>query len=320
MAYHLYESYRNYERASVQVELAQKVFPNSPEALWLAGRIYGRLGRWDDSIKVLEKAFSLDPRNPDVAANLFFSYQAVRRYREAEQMTHRLAEIEPGSADSTNKALAEFDRTGDPMTLRAALDQLPPSTKDHEPLASRRFWLALYARDWTAAKQLLDMNPGEDLFVGDQVYIKVPRRCGEIYLAALQGQHPTMESGFAAARDQLAQRVEAHPDDVWLLSVLGEVDALLGRKQEAIEEATRAVDLRPISQDAVEGPWILQNLAVVYAWTNEPDQAFRELAILVKTPASPVESRATFKLNPFWDPIRNDPRFEQLADQIPAYP
>jgi serine/threonine-protein kinase len=128
-----------------------------------------------------------------------------------------------------------------------------------------------------------------------------------------------MESGFAAARDQLAQRVESHPDDVELLSVLGEMDALLGRKQEAVEEATRAVELRPISQDAVVGPWILGNLALVYGWTNEPDQAFRELAILAKTPASPVHSRAVFKLDPFWDPIRNDPRFEQLVEQILAY-
>ena len=148
----------------------------------------------------------------------------------------------------------------------------------------------------------------------------IPRGSGEIYLAALQGKHPTMESGFAAARDQLAQRVEAHPDDVELLAVLGQMDAFLGRKQEAIEEAIRAVDLRPTSQDALEGPWILGKLALVYAWTNEPEQAFRELAILAKTPASPLDNRAYFKRDPFWDPIRNDPRFEQLADKIPAYP
>ncbi|MBV8098184.1 MAG: protein kinase [Verrucomicrobia bacterium] len=321
MAYHLYESYRNYERASVQVELAQKVFPNSPEALSLAGRIYRRLGRWDDSTKALEKAYSLDPRNPDTMYNLVFSYEAQRRYREAEQINHRLDEIKPDTGDSKiRKATADCLRTGDPTTLRAAMDQLPPSIKDHGPIASKRFFLALYARDWPAAKQILDADPGEDLIVGDQVQVRIPRGCGEISLAALQGKHPTMENEFAAARDQLAQRVEAHPDDVELLGVLGEMDALLGRKQEAIEEATRAVELRPISQDAMEGPWILAELATVYAWTNEPDQAFRELAILAKTPASPVKSRACFELDPFWDPIRNDPRFEQLAEQILAYP
>ena len=321
MAYHLYESYRNYERASVQVELAQKVFPNSPEALWLAGRIYRRLGRWDDSTKALEKAYSLDPRNPEIISGLAGNYFSQGRYREAEQINYRLDQIEPGTPDSKlRSAIAESLRTGDPTSLRTALDQLPPSIKDHGFFASTRFSLALYARDWTAAKQILDTNPGEDLVIGEGVHVKVPRGCGEICLAALQGKHPTMESGFAAARDQLAERVESHPDDVQLLSVLGAMDALLGRKQEAIEEATRAVELRPISQDAVEGPFILVNLALVSAWTNEPDQAFRELAILVKTPGNPLQSRASFKLDPFWDPIRNDPRFEQLAEQIPAYP
>jgi serine/threonine-protein kinase len=251
--------------------------------------------------------------------NLFYSYEAQRRYREAEQISQRLDEIVPDPVNrKIRKANAELLRTGDPTTLRAVLNQLPPSTKDRT--SETRFWLALYARDWTAAKQALDANPGEDLVVGDQVFVKIPRGCGEIWLAALQGKHPTAEAGFAAARDQLAQRVKAHPDDVELLGVLGEMDALLGRKQEAIEEATRAVELRPISQDAEEGPWILGELASVYAWTNEPDQAFREAAILAKTPASPYKSRACFKLDPAWDPIRNDPRFEQLAEQIPAYP
>jgi Flp pilus assembly protein TadD len=109
------------------------------------------------------------------------------------------------------------------------------------------------------------------------------------------------------------------PDDVELLSLLGLIDALLGRKQEAIEEATRAVELRPISQDAVEGPYILANLAAVYAWTNEPDPAFRELARLVHVPGG-LGTRADFKADPIWDPIRKDPRFDQLAAQLPRYP
>ena len=104
------------------------------------------------------------------------------------------------------------------------------------------------------------------------------------------------------------------------MAVLGEIDAFLGRKQEAIEEATRAVELRPISQDAVEGPFILVCLAAVYAWTNEPDLAFRQLAILTKTPPGGLGTRVTFKADPMWDPIRKDPRFDQLAAQLPQHP
>src|SRR5262249_6598498 len=104
-----------------------------------------------------------------------------------------------------------------------------------------------------------------------------------------------------------------------LLGILGEVDALLGRKQEAIEEATRAARLRPISQDAPQGANILESLAIVYIWTNEPDLAFQELAILIKTPPFLPLSRELFASLPYFDPIRKDPRFDKLVAQIPRH-
>jgi tetratricopeptide (TPR) repeat protein len=149
--------------------------------------------------------------------------------------------------------------------------------------------------------------------------VPIPRACGEIYLAAFQGKHPMLEGRFKAAREELARRVLAYPDDVLLLGILGEVDALLGRKQEAIEEATRAARLRPISQDAPEGAQILGSLAMVYTWTNEPDLAFQELAILIKTPPLLPLSRELFASLPQFDPIRKDPRFDKLVAQIPRY-
>lgn len=299
-AYHLYSSYRDYERASVQIALAQKTLPNSSEALWLAARIDARLGHLNEAITSLEKAYALDPRNPEIVLYLGLDYQALRRYEDAQQMGDRLGELQPDSPHFTDKkARTVWIRTRDATRYRATLDQLPSSIKDHSYWASDRFWLALYARDWPAAKRILGTSPDEDLFVGSNVKVPVPRRCGEIWLAALQGQHPTMESEFASARDQLQQRFEIHPDDVELLSTLGMVDAFLGRKSEAIQEAAHAVELRPISKDAVEGPWILGNLAAVYAWTNESDLSFRELTTLVETPNA-AGSREIFKTEPIW--------------------
>jgi len=293
LAYHLYEVDRNYERASVQIELAQRALPNSPWALWLAARIDERRGRWDEATEAFEKAYSLDPRNPDIIYELANNYEERRRYGEAQQIYGRINEVDP--------AYLEAD-LGEPSKL---------------PVVSNRFWFALDARDWTAAKQILDESSAENLVAGGPVKVPIPRQCGEIYLAALQGKHPTMETGFGAARDQLERRFEAHPDDVELLSVLGEIDAYLGRKQEAIEEATRAVELRPISEDAVEGPFILLKLAIVYTWTNEPDLAFREWAIFAKIPGGlPNLDRGDLP-KPIFDPIRKDPRFDQLAAQLP---
>jgi Tetratricopeptide repeat len=301
-AYHLYST-RNYERASVQIELAQRALPNSPEALWLAARIDERLGRWEEATKALEKAYSLDPRNPDIVYELAVNYRLRSRYREAEQISARFKEVEPGY----------------PVSNREALDSLSPAQKNQQPWVSDRFWSAVGARVWATAQQILDESSDENLLIGDQVKASIPRGCGEIVLAALQGKHPTMENSFGAVRDQLAQRCEAHPDDVELLSVLGLIDAFLGWNQEAVEEATRAVELRPVSLDAIEGPYILKCLAYLYAWTTEPDLAFQELAKLAKTPGG-LGTRADFKADVFWDPIRKDPRLDQLAAQLPQYP
>ncbi|MBV8484361.1 MAG: protein kinase, partial [Verrucomicrobia bacterium] len=319
LAYHLYASYRNYERASVQIALAQRTLPNSSDALFVTALIDFRLGRWKEAINALEKAYGLDPRNPSISHTLGWNYLGLRRFREAEQFAWVL-----------DRPFLELIQTGDltkynaeQEKARAELEQQPASKRGKDdPWDSIRhsdlFWSALDARDWTGASRILVKNPDEDLWRVSWGPLPIPHGCGEIYLAAFQGKHPTLEGRFKAARDELAQRVLAYPDDVVLLGILGEVDALLGRRQEAIEEATRAVRLRPISQDAPEGAYILESLAMVYTWTNEPDLAFQELAIRIKTPPLPL-SRELFASLPQFDPIRKDPRFDNLVAQIPRY-
>jgi hypothetical protein len=246
---------------------------------------------------------------------LWLNYCALRRYEEADKIQGRLSALEPDKPlHKIERPFVAFLRTGDATSYRAALDRLPSSMKDHGRIGSERFWFSLYARDWAATSQILGQAPGEDLYFGDNVKVAVPRGCGEIWFAALRGQHPTMEGGFGTARDQLAQRVEAHPEAPELLSVLGAIDAFLGRKQDAIQEATRAAEIQPISKDTLEGTYILQNLAIVYAWTNESSSAFEQLAILVKTPGAMFYGQ--LKLDPAFDPIRQDPRFEKLLAKM----
>jgi eukaryotic-like serine/threonine-protein kinase len=304
-AYHLWACDRNYERANVQIELAQRDLPNSSEAFSLDAKIDVRLGRWEDAIKAKEKAHSLDPRNLEIDYDLSWLYGTLRRYREVEQL---------GVKD---RSFMEWLRTGDSAAYLAKEQRRLPL--DNPWGRSARFWLTVLARDWKTASQILANNPNQDLYEGDIALVPIPSGCGEIFLAALQGKHPTMDGSFRTAREELAQRVEAHPDEVRLLSVLGLVDAVLGRKKEALEEADRAVELRPLSEDAGEGREILTERVKVYIWTDGPDLAFRELARLIKIPPLPP-SRALFAADPFLDPIRKDPRFDNLLAQIPAYP
>jgi predicted Zn-dependent protease len=148
---------------------------------------------------------------------------------------------------------------------------------------SHQFMDALGTRNWTTAKEILSRSTNAELYYFN-ADTTVPLGCLEIYLAYLKGDRPTMEAGFAAAREQLNRKVEGQPEDASLLSALAVIDAALGRKSEAIEEAKRAVAMLPVSEDAVDGPSLLYNLAAVYGMMNERDLAFQELAVSAKIP------------------------------------
>lgn len=123
-----------------------------------------------------------------------------------------------------------------------------------------------------------------------------------------------MEGDFAVARDQLNRKVEENPEDAILLSALGMIDAALGQEQAAIAEGKRAVEMLPISKDALNGPFLVANLAAIYAQTSEPDLAFQQLGNSINTPAG--VTYGDLKLNPQWDPLRKDPRFDKLVAQL----
>jgi hypothetical protein len=167
-----------------------------------------------------------------------------------------------------------FDEKADVKGYRAALEALPPSAKQDMGTTADRVYVAALDQDWTAAKEILSNSRHEELnfFCGTAV----PRACVEIWLAMVRGEHPTMEGRFGSARDELKRRLDADPSDPRLLSALGVVDAALGRKDDAIQEAKHAVGLQSISQDAMDGPGHVYSLAVVYAQTNEPDLAFQQ--------------------------------------------
>jgi predicted Zn-dependent protease len=120
---------------------------------------------------------------------------------------------------------------------------------------------------------------------------------------------------FGDARDQLYRKVEADPSNPSLMVALARADLALGRKEESIQEGRRAMELRPISEDAYEGPLIVTCVAEVYALTDQPDVAFAQLNVLAKIPCSAL-SYGNLKTNPAWDPLRKDPRFDKLLAEL----
>jgi hypothetical protein len=134
-------------------------------------------------------------------------------------------------------------------------------------------------------------------------------------LARLQGEQPDAKYNFAETREQLNQNIQKSLRNAApLLSQLAVIDALLGQKESAVAEAKRAIEMLPISKDALDGTGIVMNLAVVYAWTDEADLAFEKLGPLTKMPFGIFYGQ--LKRDPYWDPLRKDPRFEKLLAEL----
>jgi Flp pilus assembly protein TadD len=304
-------------RASDELAKAEGASPNNPYVFWFRASIDSRRGRWEESAKNLERAVTLEPRVPKLLLDLAQSYLALRRFRLAEQTYDRIIELKPDDPSlKIDKAyLFTFGEQADLANYLTVFRTVPSSLEDRVDIVSSHISAAIFARDWTKAKEMLDHSHNEEFIGMDYNQAKIPRGCVEIWLTRLQQYSPVIRSEFTAARDQLNRKVEESPDEPDLLSALGIVDAALGRKEEAIQEAKRAREMCPISKNAEIGPGLVANLAIVYAWTNEPGLAFQELTIAVNTPNT-ILYYGQLKLDPAWDTLRNDPRFDKLLAEL----
>ena len=141
-----------------------------------------------------------------------------------------------------------------------------------------------------------------------------PKAWFEALIARAKGDSAAATAAFSAARAILEQRLAVKPEHARTVAVLAQVDAALGHKELAIQEAKHAVDLMPVSKDIYDGALVLEGLAQVYTWTNEPDRAIELLQKLVTMPGYTYYAR--LKLYPMWNPLRGDPRFEKIVDSL----
>jgi len=190
---------------------------------------------------------------------------------------------------------------GDPVAAQALLAQVPLEFSPDGYEWTNRFTAALYLRDYDAANRVIAATPAKFATVDVQSW-------AEGQIARAGGDKQKAQSVFAAARKWLDAAWEKH---FGYFAFAARLDAGLGRKEEAIREALRAVDLMPIAKDSPAGTGLVTNLALVYAWTGERDRALEHLEIVATIPAGP--SYGDLKFNPCWDPLRGDKRFDKIV-------
>jgi TolB-like protein/Flp pilus assembly protein TadD len=313
LGFSYYYGDRDYERALAEFEIAKRGLPNESEAYFAIGAIQRRQGKWAESNANLEKAAMLDPKNTDVLINLCFSYMAQRDFETASKVLDRVVAASPQSFQTNIlKAFMAAQWKGDLSAAEKVFSSIQPETDSDGLMTMGRAWLLMLHRKLPEALQVVQKFRGETLFNTTTAPCPKTLLEGEIY--RLQGDEAKARTAFEHARVVSEQLLREAPDDPARHGQHGLILAALGQKQEAIAEGKRAVELVPESQDAFDGPLGTAALAQIYAWTGEFDEAFRLLDHLLSVPTHGL-TVPMLQLDPAWDPLRKDPRYQALIDK-----
>jgi serine/threonine-protein kinase len=314
---HLYYAFRDYKGALAELKLASTGMPNDPRVFAMTGFIYRRQGNYEEGIRALEQAVTLDPRNTFTLSQLSITYQLLRRYADRKATLQRVLEITPDDVgEASEGAFVDFLWRADPAPFHRFIERL----RAERPAAlgeAADNWLdcALAQRDWVTAEKALTALGTNFWWVDNAVSFS--RHFGEGLLARAMNDEARAHKAFGAARAEQEQVVQKQKDYGPALCVLGMIDAGLGNKQAAIEEGRRAMELLPVEKDSVNGQAMRVYFALIAAWVGEKDLALQHLAIAAPTPgASLIASYGVLKLSPFWDPLRGDPRFEKIVASL----
>jgi serine/threonine protein kinase/Flp pilus assembly protein TadD len=316
LAWHLYWGYLDYDRARAELARAQQSLPNNPRVYELAGSMDRSQRRWVDATHNLERACELDPRNHPYLINLGSMYLWLHDYDQHTKIMDRIVALHPERRrERIFRASVEVYRRADTGPWRAEIEKILTSEAGSEKdpfVAGQRYTLALYDRDLGTATSLAAVlsqknslewsfpQLGRDFWVG--------------VVARLKGDETSSRAAFMRARAQQEEAIRGHPEDVTLLSDLGLIDAGLGRKEEALNEARRAMELGSSVKNSFTEPYVKMCFAISCAWTNERELALGQLEAFTKNPG--YHTYGNLRLSPLWDPLRGDPRFEKIVASL----
>ncbi|MCI0601450.1 protein kinase [bacterium] len=303
MGYYYYHGFSYYEKALQYFGAAAAAAPNNIEPISGIAYIERRQGKFEESIRHLKKVLELDPRNPQMPGELASCLMRLRRYAEADNFIDRSLALAPEQVYGYGmKSAIAILWKGDLKQARMILEKMP----DREPAFSQFYWTnqETMERNYTAALERLDRTPVE-LFQEEGIF--VPKTLAQARVYSFSKQEAIARTYYEKARSFLEEKALERPKSPAVHSSLGIAYAGLGRKEDAIREGKLAVELLPVSRDALIGDGYLQVLAEIYAMVGEYDQAFDQMDHLLSIPS--WFSVNQLKLDPRWDPLRSHPRY-----------
>jgi serine/threonine-protein kinase len=312
---HFFWGYFDYDRARSELAIARRGLPNNARIFEFTALIDRRQGRWSDAVHNWERASELDPQNAYTLNGLAAIYWFERAYQQAADAKDRVLALKSNDLRTKlERAGLEISWRADTRPLHAAIEKIladDPAQAENEDLKPARFCLAYLERDPVAAGRVVAALPEKNSFNDDFGY---GRAFWTGLVARMKGDPAAAHAAFDVARAVQQQLVQARPDSGGRLSGLGLIDAGLGRKEDAIREGRQAVELMPIAKDSLEGPEVVTNLAAIYAWVGERNLAIEQLEIAAKIPNG--VHYGDLRLDPTWDPLRGDPRFEKMVASL----
>ena len=313
--YYYYEE-ANYEKALSEFDLAARALPNDGDVGLFIAAVQRRQGQMTDAIAAYKKAEAIDPRNQVTLYDASQTYFGLRDWQNALRGMDRVLVLAPDSVNvKIQRGYIEFLWKGSTAPIKAALDSIPANVDPDGIVTFARWDVSLMDRDPAAAENALAACRLET--ITSQTGVPLPKTYLQACIDLVRGENARAQQNFEAARPALEKTVADSPQGAVRHAQLGLLYAFIERKEDALREADRAVELLPVSRDIIEGAIVQAFQALVFARTGEIDKAISQVERLLTTPFAVDYSFESITLSDLrtrweWDPLRNDPRFQKI--------
>src|SRR5437762_1404141 len=313
---YLYYEEANYEGALHELDLAAQALPNDGDVGLYIAAVQRRRGRWAEAIAAYEHALAIDPRNQVTLYDASQTYFGLRDWSNALRGLDRVLELAPDSVNvKIQRGYVEFFAKGNTTSITAALESIPANVDPDGVVTFARWDVSLMDRDPAAAERALAVSRLE--VITSQPGVPLPKSYLQGCIDLVRNDTARAQTDFEAARPALEKTVADSPQDSTRRGQLGLLYAFMGRKEDALREGRRAVELKPLARDVIEGAVAQAFQALIFARTGETDRAISEIERLLTTPfavdyADDSVTLPDLRTRWEWDPLRNDPRFKKI--------